>query len=134
MSLYSSVHKWFFLSLYGMMMQTECLALQSSGAQEPPTPIVPTASTISSSVILMALLSNFSAPSVTHNTVYNNITDIKHDHSRRNIVIGLNQARPNQEVALHKPNMGGFAPNSTTAPPPKCFIIIILLFFIFIDY
>jgi len=46
-----------------MMMHTECLALQSSGAQEPPTPIDPTASTISSSVILTATLSNFSAPS-----------------------------------------------------------------------
>lgn len=111
-----------------MMMQTECLALQSSGAQEPPTPIVPTASTISSSVILMALLSNFSAPSVTHNTVYNNITDIKHDHSRRNIVTGLNQVRPNQEVALHKPNMEGFAPNSTIAPPQE---VSLLLYYYF---
>jgi len=63
MSLYNNVHKWSFLSLYGMIMHTECLALQSSGAQEPPTPIDPTASTISSSVILTATLSNFSAPS-----------------------------------------------------------------------
>lgn len=45
-------------------MHTECLALQSSGAQEPPTPIAPTASTISSSVILTAALSKFSAPSI----------------------------------------------------------------------
>lgn len=47
-------------------MHTECLALQSSGAQEPPTLIEPTASTISSSVILTAALSNFSAPSNKH--------------------------------------------------------------------